>query len=106
MAMSSKKIFSYPISCLRDTANNISDVFLSGIWLTGITIGLVKKSTNEIKKSIIGLKEKPEPPMVIKSSEQKDKVLLNLSEDAKSFEEELTKLEKSFAKLEKRVERR
>jgi len=54
MAMRSKIILSYSISRLRKTANNISDVFLSGIWLTGVTIGLVKRSGDKIKKSIIG----------------------------------------------------
>ena len=41
--------------------------------------------------------------MVVKPSEVKDTALLNLFEDAKSLEEELTKLEQSVAKIEKRV---
>jgi len=53
IAMRGKKILSYPISRFRNTANGISDNFLSGIWLTGVTIGLVKKSADKIKKSII-----------------------------------------------------
>jgi len=54
MAVRSKKILLYPISRLKKTANGISDNFLSGIWLTGVTIGLVKRSADKIKKSIIG----------------------------------------------------
>ena len=50
----SKKIFLYPISRLKKTVNDISDNFLSGIWLTGVTIGLVKRSADKIKKSIVG----------------------------------------------------
>ena len=53
-AISGKKILLYPISRIRNAANDISDVFLSGIWLTGVTIGLVKRSGDKIKKSIIG----------------------------------------------------
>ena len=53
MKVRSKKILLYPISRLKKTANDISDNFLSGIWLTGVTIGLVKKSADKIKKSII-----------------------------------------------------
>ena len=53
MAVRGKKILLYPISRLKKTANDISDSFLSGIWLTGVTIGLVKKSADKIKKSII-----------------------------------------------------
>ena len=54
MAVRSKKILLYPISRLKKTVNDISDNFLSGIWLTGVTIGLVKRSADNIKKSIIG----------------------------------------------------
>lgn len=106
MAISCKKILSYPMSRLKDTANGISDAFLSGLWLTGVTIGLVDRSANKIKKSIIGPIEKPKPPMIIKPTEENDEVLSNLSEDAKSIGEELKKLEQSIANLEKQVKER
>ena len=106
MAINCKKILSYPMSYLKDTANGISDAFLSGLWLTGVTIGLVDKSANKIKKSIIGPIEKPKHPMVIKLTEEKSEVLSNLSEDAESIEDELTKLEQSIANLEKKVKER
>jgi len=112
MAISCKKTLSYPISLLKNTVNGISDAFLSGLWLTGVTIGLVDRSANKIKKSIIGSKKKPEPPaverlrMVIKPTEEKDQALLNLLENAKGFEKKLTKFEQSVANLEKRVKGR
>lgn len=106
MAINCKKILSYPMSRVKDTANGISDAFLSGLWLTGVTIGLVDKSANKIKKSIIGPIEKPKPPMIIKPTEEKDEVLSFISEDAKSIGEELTKLEQSMANLEKQVKER
>ena len=54
MKVRSKKILLYQILRLKKTAKGVSDNFLSGIWLTGVTIGLVKKSASKIMKSMVG----------------------------------------------------
>ncbi|MFC1556474.1 hypothetical protein ACFL5L_00645 [candidate division KSB1 bacterium] len=104
MVISCKKILSYPISRLENTVNGISITILSGLWLTGVTIGLVEKSAAKIKKSIIGPIERPKPSVVIKPTEEKNQVFLNLFEDTRSVEEELTKLEQAVAKIKERVQ--
>jgi len=102
-----KRVFRFsPISRLKNTFNGISDAFLSGLWLTGVTIGLVKGSADKVGKFIIGPIEKLKPPVAIKPSEEEDKALLNLSKDVNSVEEELTKFEQAVAKIEKRVKER
>lgn len=119
MAVNNKNILSYPISRIRETANNFSDTFLTGIWLTGVTLGLVKSSADNIKKFVIRPKKKPKSRTVTKSDKEvrpkektkpqtaakpeKDDTIFNLSEDAKSIDEELSKLEQSVTEIEKEL---
>lgn len=51
-----KEIIPYPKKCICTVGNDISDVLLSGVWITGVAIGLVNGSAVRVKRTVIGVK--------------------------------------------------
>ena len=100
-----KEIVTYPQKCVCTVGNDISDVLLSGVWITGVAIGLVKGSAVRVKRTVIGAKRKQQLPIVVKPGYDEDKELSALSEEAKGLEEGLRRAEEEVDRIEKQVKK-
>ena len=100
-----KEIISYPKKCVCRVGNDISDVVLSGVWITGVAIGLVKGSAVRVKRTVIGVKRKQRLPTIFKPGYDGDKELQVLGEEAKGLEEGLRRAEEEVDRIEKQVKK-
>ena len=98
-----KEIISYPKKCVCTVGNDISDVVLTGVWITGVAIGLVKESAVQVKRTVIGVKRKQQLPVVVKPGYDEDKDLRALSEEAKGLEEGLRIAEEEVDRIEGQI---
>lgn len=98
-----KEIISYPKKCVCTVGNDIYDVLLSGVWITGVAIGLVKGTAVQVKRTVTGVKRKQQLPMIVKPGYDEDKDLSALSEEAKVLEEGMRRAEEEVERIEKQI---